>query len=672
MEISRYFATFGIRVDPKELKKVDMALMAIERKIKAWQAKQRANSAFRISNFSVDQRRLNMSLGNALDRASRQVVFEISRFVVRPGAIQAAVNRSTGALAINTPVRQRQMGPPAPGARGGMFHTAAGAGLGMMGMRPYGPMAAGGVLGYMGFRGLGALNRRNQEIMSARIAQRSVMTMFGGTEAEGDASFNWLKSEGNRLGFSYMDQAKAFTNFMANARGAGLSTAGSQDIFRGFTEFGKVKGVDPARRKLVNQALGQMLGKGVISMEELKRQMAESLPGTMAIFADAYQRMIGGDLQGQKAIAKLLTDVPKGNIESGKLLPIVAQLMSERSQAGLATATRTSQSEQERFINTVDGLLELAQPKTERAFGRLFRTFSDGLDRSTPLAMSLVGAFEGGTLIVEGFVSTFGHIIEGWTMLNQQIRLGNQGLGEMAVAAGLLMAPFTRWLTIITAGVMAIDDIVHTLRGTKEETVTKNVGRMIMEPLDNLAIGARRKRRGSIQTWLHTPGELPAERFDALLKARGEIKKHDIKDATFVANAAQQLTLHSRGLSMLGERYGEKSRFDGKTVEPISPARVAYLQREAQLDESEFRYERMLIEQMNMDPRKADIAGNKWSRAARRENYDEYNTARNLNIDVKVTGESTEEALEKAGPALASMLEEMNRDTISQFPDNEN
>ena len=671
MEISRYFATFGIKVDPKEIKKIDMVLMAMDRKIRAWQAKQKANPAFKISNFDVDDSRLRLVLGNSLDRASRRVVFEISRFVVRPGAINAALRRAgTGGLAAplavqNIPVRAgvaRSVASP--------YHGILGAGVGALGMRPYGPLAAGGVAGYMGFRGLSAINQRNQDIMSARIATRSISSMFGGTMEEGDRNFDWLRAQGNRLGFSYMDQASSFNNFMANALGSGLSNQGSLDIFRGFTEFGKVKGIDANRRKLVNQALGQMMGKGTLNMEELKRQMSESLPGTMAMFAQAYQEMIGGNLSGQKAIAKLLEDVPKGNIKSAEILPLVAEIMSRNATSGLQEAVRTSQSEQERFTNSIDNLLILAQPKTETAFSRLFRTFSSGLERSTPLLMGVFDAFDSGTIAFEGFINLTGMIIEGWVGLNDQIRLGNHGIGELSIAAGVLLNPFLRLLSIITAVSLAVDDVVQTLKGAKN-TATRDIGGMIMEPLDNLAVKQRRQRREEIDRQLNSPVPLSPTKLQSLLSARTDLTKHDLMDVSYTPNAAQQLQAHRSGVNIAGIPYGETTA-GGITSVPISPEKVAYLTRAAEIDESEIRYRRALIDDEGVDPQTARILGNRAVQGARRENSESFRGDINFNADIKITGETTEEAMDKLHQRTSEILEDVHREVITQFSQNNN
>jgi tape measure domain-containing protein len=137
-----------------------------------------------------------------------------------------------------------------------------------------------------GVFGASAMNRANQEAISARLTTQAVVEAQGLT-GQGPAAFDWLRNQGNRIGFSYMDQAQDYNNFLSNSLGAGLSLGGSQDIYLGFAEYSKAMGITPARQKLVMNALSQMQGKGVVSMEELRRQMAESMPGTMSVFAEA-------------------------------------------------------------------------------------------------------------------------------------------------------------------------------------------------------------------------------------------------------------------------------------------------------------------------------------------------------------------------------------------------
>jgi tape measure domain-containing protein len=253
----------------------------------------------------------------------------------------------------------------------------------------YGPAIA---LGFGGY-GLAQTNRLNQEVISAQLTTQAV-TEAAGLQGQGPAAFDWLRQQGNRIGFSYMDQAQDYNNFLSNSLGAGMSLQGSQDIYLGFAEYARAMGITPARNKLVMNALSQMMGKGTVSMEELRRQMAESMPGTMDVFAQAYAEMTGSGLKGQEALTSLYEAIPTGKVKSAEILPIVQRILRERAAHKLDVAMKTSQAEQGRFQNAfADQAIKASQAGIEEGFSRIFRTLTRGLEESTWLTRTLANAF---------------------------------------------------------------------------------------------------------------------------------------------------------------------------------------------------------------------------------------------------------------------------------------
>lgn len=365
--IANYYASVSMRPDMPSIKRVDRYLGSVEKRLAAIQSK--FSGALQIS-----QAGLNKTLGDSLDRASRRLVFQVSRFNVDTQALYAALNRASRGLPMH-------VGGFRGGAGGGYDtqgrialenqrhrnrmeleqlrssnravagHAGLGAGMGVGMMRgPMGVLMGYGAAGYgvaLGVRGIGAMNQANQELISTRLTTQAVIEAQGGTPATGERAFNWLRGESFRLGFSYMDQAQDYNSFLANALGAGESLSGAQGIYKGFSEYQRAMGITPARQKLVMSALSQMMGKGVVSMEELRRQMAESMPGTMSIFGNAYQAMLasqgrGGGLTGQAAVAALLEAVPTGNVRAADLLPFVSEEMRRRAAPKLEVASGTS------------------------------------------------------------------------------------------------------------------------------------------------------------------------------------------------------------------------------------------------------------------------------------------------------------------------------------------
>ncbi len=129
-------------------------------------------------------------------------------------------------------------------------------------------------------------------------------------------------------------------------------------------------------------------------MEELTGQLAESLPGAVSLFAEAYQRQTGGNLGGTESIQALQAAMKK-RLVKGDILNTAANIASERAAPSLAMSARTSQSEQARFQNTVNDLVRLAnQNGVESGYARLFKTFNDGLGESGNLVKNLSQGFD--------------------------------------------------------------------------------------------------------------------------------------------------------------------------------------------------------------------------------------------------------------------------------------
>ncbi len=460
MQVASYFASLQIRLDKKSVNLVDKTLKDLQKKLLKFK---NLKIKLEVNKFNIDSRKLETSLGNALDVASTRVVFDITRFAVNDRALLAAIIRAMRGLPPLPPLPPGPNPPPRP-------------------PRPHDPtpnpprrdyIGAGGVAGFAarayvpalaiagGGYGMGALNRMNQEVISAQLTTQAV-TEAAGIIGQGPAAFDWLRNQGNRIGFSYMDQAESYNNFLSNSLGAGMSLSGSQDIYLGFAEYSRAMGTGPARNKLVMNALSQMMGKGTVSMEELKKQMAESMPGTMDVFATAYAQMTGSGKTGQDALAALYEAVPKGKINSAEILPIVSEILRQRAAPKLNIAMKTSQAEQARAKNQLaDTAMLASRSGVESGFARLWKSLTTAMKEATPavealakgfdeiskyvsfaalLPQSLKRAFEGRDSwvadmlgeeklkIVKDFFDstsefrttvkeTFGHIIDGWKLV---------------------------------------------------------------------------------------------------------------------------------------------------------------------------------------------------------------------------------------------------------------
>ena len=134
--------------------------------------------------------------------------------------------------------------------------------------------------------------------------QRALKTITG-TSSEANAQLEFLRKTADYSGLSFTGTADSFVKFTASMRTAGISSADTQKVFAATANAAGNLGLSTDKTSHILDALGQMASKGVVSMEELRQQLGESLPGAMGLMAKGL-----GITQAQ--LIKL--------VESGKLL----------------------------------------------------------------------------------------------------------------------------------------------------------------------------------------------------------------------------------------------------------------------------------------------------------------------------------------------------------------
>lgn len=110
-----------------------------------------------------------------------------------------------------------------------------------------------------------------------------------------------------------------WSRFLAAAKESGLSLRETEGIFESMTKASAVLGLKTDELTSVYLALEQMLSKGKVTTEELRRQLGERLPGAMGIMAAA----IG------KTIPELDQMLKKGQVLSAEVLPKFAQAVEQ-------------------------------------------------------------------------------------------------------------------------------------------------------------------------------------------------------------------------------------------------------------------------------------------------------------------------------------------------------
>lgn len=177
-------------------------------------------------------------------------------------------------------------------------------------------------------------------IASAESLSQSYKQVFGSVEAA-RKEMEWVKTTANTLGVETLDLAKAYQSLSASTRGTAIEGQATRDVFEAVTRAMGVMGKSSAETGLALNAVSQMASKGTVSMEELRGQLGEALPGALKAAAD------GAGLTTEQLVAM----VSNGNVLAKDMLPALAKGLNDLY--GKAPPPQTIVSEWARFKNVV-------------------------------------------------------------------------------------------------------------------------------------------------------------------------------------------------------------------------------------------------------------------------------------------------------------------------------
>ena len=188
----------------------------------------------------------------------------------------------------------------------------------------------------------------------------------------------------DRLGVAVEGLRSAYAKTAVAAGQLGWNQERFRKIFEPFVEAGRVFNLTAPRMELVFLAIEQMISKGKVSYEELRRQLGEQLPGALQIAARAMG-VTGAQFDAMLRKGEIFTDtfLPKFSKE---LRRVISDQLPEAMKRGVA--------EIERMKNAFNKwVIALTNADTEEKFGELakqirlltdeYRGLADAIGKAT-------------------------------------------------------------------------------------------------------------------------------------------------------------------------------------------------------------------------------------------------------------------------------------------------
>lgn len=170
---------------------------------------------------------------------------------------------------------------------------------------------------------IGKLKEVARDTNRARITLKNVSSSM----QEFAESERWITDLGNKYGQSINNLEQSFGKFLAASRGAGVEIDTVKNIFQGLTQAVSSFGLSASDANLAFLAVEQMMGNGVVSAEELRRQLGERIPTAMTAMARAVGEQYGTD----GSVAALQKKLKAGAINSAEVMEVFVQKLKELS-----------------------------------------------------------------------------------------------------------------------------------------------------------------------------------------------------------------------------------------------------------------------------------------------------------------------------------------------------
>lgn len=144
-----------------------------------------------------------------------------------------------------------------------------------------------GMFGRLGLAFTGVELARQFVLVNAELenVERSFTAITGST-AKAAAEMDYARGVASRLGLEQISTAKAYAGLMAATKGTSVEGEASRQVFESVARSMSLAGKSAADTEGALMALQQMASKGVISMEELRGQLGERLPGALNAAAE--------------------------------------------------------------------------------------------------------------------------------------------------------------------------------------------------------------------------------------------------------------------------------------------------------------------------------------------------------------------------------------------------
>lgn len=175
-----------------------------------------------------------------------------------------------------------------------------------------------------------------------QVLENTINFLSGGTKA-GAAQMQFLRSEIARTSSAIEPTLNAYKKLAASTRKTPMEGVVTNKMMSGLMQAGTVFGLSGEELEGSVLAISQIAGKGIVSLEELRGQLAERIPGAMQIAARSMNLT-------EQELYKLIST---GTLSATDFLTKFGPQMLAETSAGVVGASQTAQAALTRLNNSI-------------------------------------------------------------------------------------------------------------------------------------------------------------------------------------------------------------------------------------------------------------------------------------------------------------------------------
>lgn len=261
--------------------------------------------------------------------------------------------------------------------------------------------------------GLSSVKEGVEAVIAATMRYQATMKQLefalGGVQAA-KQEYEFLLDVTKRLGLDLNASADGFAKLAAATKGTALEGQQTRVIFEGVASAAASLNLSAADTSGVMLALSQIISKGKVSMEELRGQLGERLPGAMTIAAKSLgmttaelEKMVESGIDSVQFMEKFgpamvaaFGPTAQGNVNSlqgqvNLLKTEFEELLVKIGQGGVGQAAVAIMQDLRGAIESVSGAIDQLDPATVDAVKEVFRQLYDMVGNTFKTLMSGVG-----------------------------------------------------------------------------------------------------------------------------------------------------------------------------------------------------------------------------------------------------------------------------------------